>query len=146
MNKRHLFGLPLAIAFAAAGSVHAVDLDKAASKLGSASGEGSKSGLGDALGGSLGLPALGSDSLGSAAGVLEYCVRNKYLDADKAGGLKDKLLGRIGGQKEQEDKYQAGLGGVLGGSDGKSFDLSKVSDPVKDKACDYVLDNAGSLL
>ena len=146
MNMRSLLGLSLAVAFAAASTAHAVDIDKKASKLGAKSSEGSKSGLGDALGGGLGLPALGSDSVGSAAGVLEYCVKNKYLDGAQAGEMKDKLLGKISGQKEQEDQYQSGLGGLLGGSGGKSFDLSKVSDSVKDKGCDYVLENAGSLL
>ncbi len=35
---------------------------------------------------------------------------------------------------------------MLSGSDGKSFDMSKIQSSLKEKACDYVLDNAKSLL
>lgn len=119
MSKRNMLCFSLAALLGFTASAHAVDIDKAASKLGAGSSKDAKPGLGDALGGNLGFPALGADNVGSAAGVLEYCIKNKY---------------------------QSGLGGMLGGSDGKSFDLSKVSDPIKTKACDYVLDQAGSLL
>ena len=35
---------------------------------------------------------------------------------------------------------------MLSGSDGKSFDMGKLQDQLKDKACEYVLDNAKSLI
>ncbi len=98
--------------------------------------------------GGLGLPSIGSGTASNAAGVLQYCIERKYL-AGGAAGIKDKLLGKIGlgGGKETQDKgYQSGLSGILSGSDGKTFDMGKLQDRIKDKACEYVLDNAKSLI
>ncbi|CAN7755518.1 DUF2501 domain-containing protein [Pseudorhodoferax sp. LjRoot39] len=98
--------------------------------------------------GGLGLPSIGGGTASNAAGVLQYCIERKYL-AGGAAGIKDKLLGKIGlgGGKETQDKgYQSGLSGILSGSDGKSFDMGKIQDQLKDKACEYVLDNAKSLI
>jgi len=122
-----------------ASTANAGDLDKLKSKV-------DKKAVKESLMEEVSLPSLGSDSVGSAAGVLEYCVKNNYLGGGDAEGIKDKLLGKITGQEEQEKAYESGLAGLLGGSDGKSFDLSKVSDKLKTKACDYVLENATNLL
>lgn len=129
-------------------------------------------GLGDALGGKLGggsgasalsgalgggadmsaLSALGLTSSGTAsnaAGVITYCMKNNYLNADKAAQVKNQLLGKIGlGQKEEpkDEGYLSGLSGMVTGSGGKSFNLDKIKGNLKEKACDYVLDNAKSLL
>ncbi|KAF1021565.1 MAG: hypothetical protein GAK30_01784 [Paracidovorax wautersii] len=99
--------------------------------------------------GGLGLPAIGSGTSSNVAGVLEYCVKNNYLNPASAQGVKDKLLGKIGlggGQAQQDSGYQQGLGGVLKGSDGSSFSLDRVKGNLKEKACDYVLDNAKSFI
>ena len=140
-----------------------------ASKLGSGSGsatsEGSSAGglgglLGNSgsstgLGGAAGLSALGlgglsgSGTASNAAGVITYCMKNNYLNADKAAQVKDQLLGKLGlGQKEEpkDQGYQNGLMGMVTGSDGQSFSLDKVKGNLKEKACDFVLDNAKSLL
>lgn len=133
-----------------------------ASKLGSGSGsaasEGSSSGLGGLLGGTgsaAGLSALGlggltgSGTASNAAGVITYCMKNNYLNADKASQVKDQLLGKLGlGQKEEpkDPGYRNGLMGMVTGSDGKSFSLDKVKSNVKEKACDFVLNSAQSLL
>ncbi|MBS0465902.1 MAG: DUF2501 domain-containing protein [Proteobacteria bacterium] len=120
---------------------------------------GSSSGLGGALGGAMGggadmsaLSAMGLTSSGTAsnaAGVITYCMKNNYLNADKAGQVKNQLLGKMGlGQKEEpkDEGYMSGLSGMVTGSGGKSFSLDKVKGDLKEKACDYVLDNAKSLL
>lgn len=138
--------LALAALLAASSASHAQGLmdnlkGAATEKLGAMGGSGG-------LLGSLGLPAIGASTASNAAGVLQYCVERKYL-AGGAAGVKDALLSKIGlgGAKAQQDPgYQSGLGGILSGSDGKSFDLSKIQDQLKDKACDYVLDNAKSLI
>lgn len=95
--------------------------------------------------GGLSMPSLGSNTVGNAAGVLQFCVQNNILGGD-AGGLKDKLMGKITGQPAQESGFQAGLTGMLQGGDGKSLNLQSLSGPIKKTACDYVLKNASSLL
>ncbi|TSD60870.1 DUF2501 domain-containing protein [Variovorax sp. KBS0712] len=109
----------------------------------------SSSGGGSALSnlslGGFKMPAIGSSTIGSAAGVLEYCVKNNYLGGD-AASVKDKLLAKITGQKKQENDFASGAKGLLKGGDGKSLNLKGLSSKVKEKACDYVLKNATSLI
>ena len=126
--------------------------DALGGKLGGGSGA---SALGGALGGGADMSALsamgltGSGTAGNAAGVITYCMKNNYLNADKAAQVKNQLLGKMGlGQKEEpkDEGYLSGLSGMVTGSGGKSFSLDKVKGDLKEKACDYVLDNAKSLL
>ncbi|WP_175485439.1 DUF2501 domain-containing protein [Pseudoxanthomonas sp. GM95] len=111
------------------------------------SGQGS-SALG-ALGG-LSMPAMSGNTAGNAAGVLQYCVQRKYLSANAVTSVKDKLMSKYGlgspQQAEQSPDYKSGAMGLLKGDGGKSFNLESVSGKVKDKACDYVLDNATKLI
>ncbi|MDP9882460.1 hypothetical protein J2W25_006800 [Variovorax boronicumulans] len=150
MHVRSTF---VALALLAAGaSVQANNLlDQLKEQAGAAvNSQGSNSsGGGSALSGlSLGgfkMPAIGSSTIGSAAGVLEYCVKNNYLGGD-AASVKDKLLAKITGQKKQENDFASGAKGLLKGGDGKSLNLKGLSSKVKEKACDYVLKNATSLI
>ena len=113
-------------------------------------------GLGGLLGGgagglsALGLGGLtGSGTASYAAGVLTYCMKNNYLNADKAAEVKNQLLGKLGlGQQEQpkDQGYKDGLMGMIKGDNGQSFSLDKVKSNLKEKACDFVLDNAKSLI
>lgn len=113
-------------------------------------------GLGGLLGGgagglsALGLGGLtGSGTASNAAGVLTYCMKNNYLNADKAAEVKNQLLGKLGlGQQEQpkDQGYKDGLMGMIKGNNGQSFSLDKVKSNLKEKACDFVLDNAKSLI
>lgn len=124
--------------------------DKAASSEGAGSGLGGM--LGAGAGGAGALSALGlspSATAGNAAGVISYCMKNNYLNADKAAQVKDQLLGKLGMQKQEEPKdtgFQNGLGGLVTGSNGKSFSIDKLKGDLKEKACDFVLDNAKSLI
>lgn len=121
---------------------------QATESLGAGLGGGS-SGL-SGLGASMGLPSIGSGAASNVAGILEYCLKNKYLKAANADNIKGQLMGKLGmdspAKQQQDAGYQQGLTGMLSGSDGSSFDISKVKDDLKEKACDYVLDNASSLL
>ena len=127
-----------------------------ASQLGGGSGGSSSAlgGLGGLAGGAdasaLGLGGLtSSGTVGNAAGVITYCMKNNYLNADKAAQVKDQLLGKMGLGPKEEPKdtgYQNGLGGLITGSNGQSFSLDKIKGDVKEKACDFVLNNAKSLL
>jgi hypothetical protein len=105
------------------------------------------SGGSSALGENLGfkMPAIGSSTMGNAAGVLQYCVKNNYLGGD-AASVKDKLLAKITGQKQQETGFASGAKGLLKGGDGKTLNFKMLSSKVKEKACDYVLENASSLV
>lgn len=148
----------------AAGGVHASswgdNLRQQASQLGTSGTESkaSTSALGGVLGNSsanssllssLGVPAAGTAS--NAAGVITYCMKNNYIDANKkkAEQVKDQLLGKVGLKKKEEPKdegYLSGLAGKITGKDGQSFSMDKLKGDVKEKACDFVLDNATSLL
>ncbi|KQX85013.1 DUF2501 domain-containing protein [Variovorax sp. Root473] len=149
MHVRSTF---LALALLAAGASAQANnlLDQLKEQAGAAvNSQGNSSGGGSALSGlSLGgfkMPAIGSSTVGSAAGVLEYCVKNNYLGGD-AASVKDKLLAKITGQKKQENDFASGAKGLLKGGDGKSLNLKGLSSKVKEKACDYVLKNATSLI
>lgn len=104
------------------------------------------------LGNNLPLSSLTPASAGNAAGVLEFCMKNNYLEGGDAQALKDKLMGKIGGGSTQKAKsdsgYLAGLQGMLNGSDGKSVDLSGggLKEELTRKACDQVLKHAKSFL
>ena len=124
----------------------------AASGLGGLMGGSGGTGAGSALGGLGGLGALGLSTpgtAGNAAGVITYCMKNNYLNPDKAAQVKDQLLGKIGlGPKEapKDEGYESGLGGLIKGSGGQTFSLDKIKGNLKEKACDFVLNHAKSLL
>ncbi|ARP83388.1 hypothetical protein CAL12_22930 [Bordetella genomosp. 8] len=95
---------------------------------------------------------LTSGSLGNAAGILEYCIKNKYLQDGSASSLKDRLLGKLGGstgQPPQKDSgYLSGAMGVLQTGSGNSVDLSGggLKKAAAQQACDVVLQQAKSFL
>lgn len=98
---------------------------------------------------SLGVPASGTAS--NAAGVLTYCMKNNYLNPNKAEQVKEQLLGKLGlGTQKQEvpkdQGYLNGLGGLITGNNGQTFSMDKLKGDLKEKACDFVLNNAQSLL
>ncbi|MDI9239052.1 DUF2501 domain-containing protein [Lysobacter sp. LF1] len=90
-----------------------------------------------------GLPSLDSSVTGNVAGTLQYCLKNNYLSADAASGVKDKLLAKVPGQG---DDYKKGEQGVLTGSDGKTLNMTTISSKLRRKACDQVLRSAKSLI
>ncbi len=143
------------VLFAALGVAQASGLgDAVKGQLGGSGGSSSSTGLAGALGGGASaLPSLGgltsAGTASNAAGVITYCMKNNYLNADKAAQVKDQLLGKMGLGKKEEPKdegYMSGLSGMIKGSDGKTFSLDSIKGKAKEKACDFVLDNAKSLL
>lgn len=98
------------------------------------------------------MSSMASSSAGNAAGIIEFCVKNNYLGGDAASSMKDKLMGKIGGESESEqDKtdYASGAAGMLKTGDGNSVDLAQMGGMKKSltkKACAAVLDHAKSLL
>jgi len=151
MSLRILSGLAL---LALATSASAVDLKDPTQATGGGPKTATTGGLGN-LGGlgtvpGLSLPDISGDTASNAAGVLQYCIERKFLGGDAAASVKDKLMSGAGlgdpAAAEADPGYQSGVQGLLQGSDGQSLDLDSVSGQLKDKACDYVLDNASSLI
>jgi len=92
---------------------------------------------------------LASGSMGNVAGLLQYCIGNNVLSADKAGSVKDQLMGKLPGASQSQDRgYTDGQKGLLHGSGGKLMDLNGggMTDDIKKKACDTVLSQAKSFL
>ncbi|MGJ7563235.1 DUF2501 domain-containing protein [Variovorax sp. GB1R11] len=146
----HARSTVIALALLAAGASAQANnlLDQLKEKAGEAASANSQGG--SAGGSSLGnlgfkMPAIGSSTMGNAAGVLQYCVKNNYLGGD-AASVKDKLLAKITGQKPQETGFASGAKGLLKGGDGQTLNFKILSSKVKTKACDYVLKNATSLI
>ncbi|MFM9922472.1 DUF2501 domain-containing protein [Variovorax sp. H27-G14] len=142
----------IALALLAAGSSAQANnlLDQLKEKAGEAAGSNSQATQGSGAASALGnlgfkMPAIGSSTMGNAAGVLQYCVKNNYLGGD-AASVKDKLLAKITGQKPQETGFASGAKGLLKGGDGQTLNFKVLSSKVKTKACDYVLKNATSLI
>jgi hypothetical protein len=107
--------------------------------------------LKDVAGGNAGLSSLTSGTAGNAAGVIEYCIKNNYLSGDAAAAMKDKLIGKVGGEeKAKEDSgYVEGAKGMLTSGDGKTMNLADaggLKGKLTEQACKAVLDQAQSLL
>ncbi len=93
--------------------------------------------------------SMASGSLGNAAGVLEFCVKNNYLSGNGVTAVKDQLMGKIpGGQPASDAGYVDGAKGILTSSDGKKMDLTGggLKAELTKKACDFVLNQAKSML
>jgi len=119
MNKRigGILTACMAIAASLAGTAGAQDLGKLGSMI---PGGGS----------------MTSGSMGNVAGLLEYCVKNNYLGGNSgAAGVKDQLLGKLGGGSSSSDgsgRGSSGASDMLGGLTGnkhKSSGGSGSSDP-----------------
>ncbi|KPU89060.1 hypothetical protein APR50_40350 [Variovorax paradoxus] len=115
---------------------------------GGASSAGNSSGGAGGLAENLGfaMPAIGNNTMGNAAGVLQYCIKNNYLGGGDAASVKDKLMAKITGQKQQQSGFASGAKGLLKGGDGQTLNFKLLSSKVKEKGCDYVLKNATRLL
>lgn len=109
---------------------------------------GGKSGGPSALGG--GLPDLGQTSTGNLAGVLQYCIKNKYLGGGDAASAEKSLLGKVGGasQAKKDKGFAAGAGGLLETGGGQNFSLGGdgLQQKLTDQVCDLVLEHAQSML
>ncbi|MBF8747112.1 DUF2501 domain-containing protein [Pseudomonas monteilii] len=88
---------------------------------------------------------LSSDSAGNVAGVLEYCVKNNYLNADSASSVKDKLLSKVTGGTS-DSGYSEGSEGTISTSSGNDLSLSGLKEKVKKQACDQILKQGKSLI
>lgn len=81
--------------------------------------------------------SMSSGSMGNVAGLLEYCMKNNYLGGDSgASGIKDQLMGKMGGSSGSTASSEQGSGtsDMLGQLTGKKKSTSSSSggDPSSD--------------
>ncbi len=118
---------------------------------GSSSGTtGTMGGLGSSMGGmgGMSMPSVGSASSGNVAGVLSYCVRNKYESGEGASSVRDSLVGKLGGDTNDSSQYKSGNQGLLQTGNGQNFSLGGggLKAQMTQKVCDQVLKHAKSLI
>lgn len=135
----------------AAGAVSLNDLSSAASQLTggsstSQSGGTSLSSLTSLLNG--GSQSLSSSTMNNAAGIMQYCAKQKLASVTDVNNVKDQVLDKLGLNTQAEQKkdtgYMDGIEGLLNAKDGQKLDLnslgnSELGKKVKTKACDLVL-------
>ena len=136
---------PVASAHAQLGDL----LDKAkGAAAGGSNGSGSSGALGG-LGGALSGQSMTAGSTGNVAGILEFCIKNNYLKGNAASGVKDALMGKLGGGSAKSDSgYGEGAKGILNSAGGNKVDLGGggLKAEVTRQVCDKVLSQAKSLL
>ncbi|MBB2929136.1 DUF2501 domain-containing protein [Paraburkholderia silvatlantica] len=101
------------------------------------------------LGNPLSAPSLTSNSLGNVTGVLQYCIKNNYLNADAASSVKDSLLSKLpGGANTTDSGYTQGTGGILTAGNGQKLDLTGggLKEEAAKQVCDKILSQAKSML
>jgi hypothetical protein len=101
------------------------------------------------LGSSLSGASVTSNSLGNVTGVLSYCIKNNYLNADSASGVKNSLLSKLpGGANTTDSGYQQGSNGILTAGNGSQINLSGggLKEAATRQVCDKILTQAKSML
>jgi hypothetical protein len=134
---------PIASAHAQLGDL--LDKAKGAGAGASSGGSGALGGLGGALSGQ----SMTAGSTGNVAGILEFCIKNNYLKGNAASGVKDALMGKLGGGSAKSDSgYGDGAKGILNSAGGNKMDLGGggLKAEVTRQVCDKVLSQAKSLL
>jgi hypothetical protein len=155
MAKQAVYGAAMT-AMLVAGSASAANwqdqLSSAASELSSQSGSSGAQG-GTSLSQLTGLlnggnQALSSNSMTNAAGVMQYCAKQKLASVTSTDNIKSQLMNKLGledtQKQNQQQDYQQGLQGLLNTGNGQQLNLeslgnSQLAEKVKTKACDLVL-------
>lgn len=92
--------------------------------------------------------SLSSGTMTNAAGVMEYCAKNKLASIANPDKIKNQLMNKLGQESKTKpaDKkdYNQGLLGLLHTANGQQLDLNNIGNSplakkVKTKACDLVL-------
>ncbi|MEX3021398.1 DUF2501 domain-containing protein [Kluyvera sp. STS39-E] len=141
----------------AAGAVSLQDLSSAATQLSGGSstqsGGSSLSSLTSLLNG--GSQSLSASSMNNAAGIMQYCAKQKLASVTDVDNVKNQVLDKLGLSTPTEQKkdtgYMDGIEGLLNAKDGQKLDLDSLGNTelgkkVKTKACDLVLKQGVSFL
>jgi hypothetical protein len=138
----------LGVAAVSAGPAQAQLLDQLKGATGAGQSESSGGVLGGLGGG--GMPAVSQASPSNTAGVLQYCIQNKFVGSGGASSVKDSLMSKVtgGSQQTSDNGYKAGSSGLLQTGNGQNFSLggNGIKAQVTQKVCDLVLQHAKSLL
>ncbi|WP_426596334.1 DUF2501 domain-containing protein [Pectobacterium brasiliense] len=149
-SVRNAVGVVGLVTFIVSGYVQAASLqDSLSNAVGQFSQNNSSS---EALSGLSGLltngnQALSAGNMNNAAGILQYCLKQKLVSATNTENIKNQLLDKLGLSSQDEKKqtdYTQGLAGLLNTRDGKQLNLNNIgntplAEKVKTKACDLVL-------
>jgi Protein of unknown function (DUF2501). len=99
--------------------------------------------------------ALSANNMNNAAGILEYCAKQKLTSMTDAENVKNQVLGKLGldtqAEKKADTNYMDGIQGLLNAQNGQQLNLttlgnSELGKQVKTKACDLVLKQGASFL
>ncbi|MFU0852833.1 DUF2501 domain-containing protein [Kluyvera cryocrescens] len=134
----------------AAGAVSLQDLSSAATQLSGSSstqsGGSSLSSLTSLLNG--GSQSLSSSTMNNAAGIMQYCAKEKLASVTNVDNVKNQVLDKLGlstpAEQKKDTGYMDGIEGLLNAKDGQKLDLDSLGNTelgkkVKTKACDLVL-------
>ncbi|WP_296407823.1 DUF2501 domain-containing protein [Pluralibacter sp.] len=132
-------------------------LNSAANELSSQSGSAQQGGM--SLSSLTGLlngssSALSADNMNNAAGILEYCAKQKLASATNVDNVKNQMLDKLGlgaAEQKKDTNYLDGIQGLLNAQNGQQLNLSAIgnsplAEQVKTKACDLVLKQGASFL
>ncbi len=133
-------------------------LNSAASQLSAGSTSSQSGGLSaSALTGLLssGTQSLSASNMNNAAGILEYCAKEKLASMTDATNIKNQVLGKLGidtpQEQQQDTNYLEGIQGLLNANNGEQLNLetignSPLAKKVKAQACDFVLKQGMSFI
>jgi len=95
-----------------------------------------------------GTESLSASNMNNAAGILEYCAKEKLASMTDATNIKNQVLGKLGldtpQEQQQDTNYLEGIQGLLNASNGEQLNLETIGNTplakkVKAQACDFVL-------
>ena len=95
-----------------------------------------------------GTQSLSASNMNNAAGILEYCAKEKLASMTDATNIKNQVLGKLGldtqEEQQQDTNYLEGIQGLLNANNGEQLNLetignSPLAKKVKAQACDFVL-------
>jgi hypothetical protein len=98
--------------------------------------------------------ALSADNMNNAAGILQYCAKQKLTSVTSAENVKSQLMDKLGlgaAEQKKDTNYLDGIQGLLNAQNGQQLNLSTLgssplAEKVKTKACDLVLKQGASYL
>ncbi|MEQ4837065.1 DUF2501 domain-containing protein [Enterobacter hormaechei] len=91
--------------------------------------------------------SLSAGTMNNAAGILEYCAKQKLGSVTDTENIKNQVLGKLGldtQEQKADTNYMDGIQGLLNAQNGQQLNLSTLGNSslakqVKTKACDLVL-------